>query len=264
MAHEHLRCEMERQGLSADEREALLREADRLSQVTQDSVLAIARNIDRAILDEGPTGLFDAVRDRFRFGDTGLITCERCGRRGRKRKWWFKGWRHFSASVLPLKVICPACVERAQQTWGNPAYMAMLHDKTQVALGRYLMRRDPDPEDEEDEAGPVGPQGDAPEPVERVVLHPEWRGVDSAWLAPDGTLTVVQFGTHTRDAVKVGGHEEAVLERMGWLKLSEDQWVEPVGEATQAQWTTIFDWCEANGRSIPIWMALAGARREAP
>ena len=103
--------------------------------------------------------------------------------------------------------------------------------------------------------------------------------MDNGWLAPDGVYYPVDRHGHWMAADRLSkdfrfafwGDPQAVLERKGWIKLSDDIWVylpychngmARYKMPTEAQLTFIHHWCQSKRVSYPpayIKAALAYA-----
>lgn len=91
----------------------------------------------------------------------------------------------------------------------------------------------------------------------------EQLNTESGWLVPDGTLYPCQLRGHGQLACDLGyrhlngfSHDPRLCHLTGgrWLKMPDSQ-------PTQAQLTTIWEWCQHHGRNLPFWVRHAASKK---
>lgn len=94
----------------------------------------------------------------------------------------------------------------------------------------------------------IGPD---PKPVPTTAWN-EWT---CGWLTPDGLFYGCEYGGHQNlcGDLEVDSFQ---IERKGWLKLQRKEWIGYFGKdpITQKQIDALYDWSEATGKKIPLWV----------
>ena len=77
---------------------------------------------------------------------------------------------------------------------------------------------------------------------------------DQGWLDPDGKLMPCQRLGHNNLALRIEKTRGITCVDTTYCKLHDNQWWAPdEAEATQAQLSAIFDWCQQHRREMPWW-----------
>jgi hypothetical protein len=132
------------------------------------------------------------------------------------------------------------------------------HRKTaMMAAGTFTRLEDAvlDPRSRHDDVSTLEAVAEIIGPDPKPVPTTAWTDWTCGWLTPEGLFYGCQYGGHQNlcGDLEVDSFQ---IERKGWLKLQRKEWVGYFGKdpITQKQIDALYDWSEATGKKIPLWV----------